>query len=259
MDLFHRCGPFPSFPVAFIPFSLLISLPGLSPFFHHPLQLPCPHYLLSSRVPPRFGPAAGEGFQPTAPGKNPLSRSGAATRCLGLPSEYQRYAWDHRMAGKLGCSPPSTAPLLPGRDAGDGAGCCRVPARGMQLPGHRGGGHTVPGAGETRAGARPPPAPRAGFVAPSSGDTGGCRRSPGSPAPGGRPGTAPGSPADSNAPGRGTACARVVPVGSCALGRCSPPWEAIRLAAIPKGLPGRALGAGGCRWLDLFWAETVFS
>lgn len=149
VDLFPWCGPFPSFPVAFIPFSLLISLPGLSPFFHHPLQLPCPHYLLSSRVPPRFGPAAGEGFQPTAPGKNPLSRSGAATRLLGLPPEYQRYAWDHRTAGKLGCSPPPPAQPLCSRGEMQGTGLAAAgsPPAGCSSRGTEGGTHRPRGPG----------------------------------------------------------------------------------------------------------------
>lgn len=41
--------------------------------------------------------------------------------------------WDHHTAGKLSCFPlPNTSLLLPGRDAGDGAGCFQTPARGMQ-------------------------------------------------------------------------------------------------------------------------------
>ncbi|XP_054076947.1 uncharacterized protein LOC128917627 [Rissa tridactyla] len=99
--LCNTVWPLPFSPCcSFIPFSFLISLLRLSPFFTIPSSFlaPISHYLLFPRVHSRLIPAVGEGFWPTAPAKNPLSHSGAATQCLGFLCEYRRYAWDYHAA-----------------------------------------------------------------------------------------------------------------------------------------------------------------
>lgn len=172
-------------------------------------------------------------------------------------SQRQQCVRAHHAAGELSCSPHNAGRLLPGKDAGDGAGspCPRDAAPGA--PRVPGGTH----------GARPPPAPRLDVSLPLVGTredvAAAASRDPG---PGGAaPGAAGTLPLGQGCPEPVTPV--LSPWGAVPCAWCPTPgespvggytsWEVTPLSSS-RGTPQQRMGTKGHSWLDLLGAGAAF-